>query len=666
MDRGFDFLYSNPNLTLFIGIPDSKTVGHFGYEDPSNPLTDGTGSWVRSKFNPTSFINYRGQKWNRGTYKPYGVEKFVQGGSELQSNIEDQHKIDIIDLIKWSNGYAGGNGVPMMRFNLKDFIYCKDHKKYANNRLIVLRRFAGPIGNQLFGPYGPTPIATVVSWIPPSDGGGDDKLPFTISFHEIWQDFNKSLFETLKETISALELPIGKITPNHPVFKTLQISLMNKLGITPLDVEGYFGNPNIVSSTMARPIATGGNDGLSSDIKFTVDAAYEYHYYGGVDPATIMLDIVANIIKMGTSDAVFQLTGAFGSGVASTVNRLMNGDITGLIQDIISAVIEAIKGLITTVISAIKDFAKAISTGDPGSIIGALVNGFGKLYFQGILAEKKPQIMAAIAGSTGSPVGAWHVMIGNPKKPIISCGNLVIQSVSIDMSNQLGFDDWPTTIYAKFTLTSARPLGASDIESIYNAGQQRIYYTGFLKQGTTVKGAFKKSDQNTEVSANGTIQNTEVDANDANAVAAAAAQDAAVNDLETKGVLSDMFEPNDERKDFLYSYLESKKPLSQRKGLSPAESKTANSYSDTGPLTSIEKEAKLKSGPVDAPFDPVKAQEEALADATLQRALFKESQGEKPNAEEQAAIDKYKKSSGQTIPGSNTPNINNLFGNNNS
>jgi hypothetical protein len=663
MDRGFEYLFfSDKSQNLHLGIEDSSVYGDFGYNyEKSNAQgkNRGNDSWVRSKFSPTSFINYRGQKWNRGTYKPYGVEKLNQNRNENESNIDDQHDTTVLSLIKWSNGYFGGNGIPMMRFNAADFAYCKDLDKYPNNRLVVLRRFAGPIGNQLFGPFGPTPISTIVTWFPPEDGGGGSKLPFAISFNEIWEPFSKDIFTVLKETIQSLKLPVGDITPNHPVFKTLQVSLMRKLGITPLDVEGYFGNPNVISSTMARPVANGAGDGLQSEINFTIESAYEFRYVNGVDPATIMLDIIGNICKMGTSDAVFQFTGAFGSGVMSVVNRLMNGDIMSLINDIIQAVITAITTLIKDVINSIKEFATAIAAG--GDVGTALLNGFmttfGKLYFQGVLAEKKPQIMAAVAGATGQPVGAWHVMVGNPKKPIISCGNLVIQGVTLELGNELGFDDWPTTIYATFTLKSARALGSSDIESIYNAGQQRIYYTGFIPKGAPLSKLVQTIPPQKDINGN--------KINDENT----AKQQKLLDSLKEQKSLSNMFEPNSETKDYLFTYSDNQRPLKQRIGTSAAESRNTdnpkkNSYGIDIESNSSAKEARtpaqlaglstsdfknLSQEEKDSFISAAKQEEINNEQILVQSAIIKISNGETPSPDEQAAYNKFKQSEGQQI-----------------
>lgn len=648
MDRGFEFLYfggAENKQTLHIGIADSQNYGNFGYNfnnSNSGGRANGNDSWVRSKFSPTNFINYRGQKWNRGTYKPYGVEKKIQNRNENESNIDDQHDTSILSLIKWSNGYFGGNGIPMMRFNAKDFAYCKDLNKYPNNRLVVLRRFAGPIGHQLFGPFGPTPISTIVTWFPPEDGGGGSRLPFQVNFNEVWQPFSDSLFDVLKDTIQSLKLPVGDITPNHPVFKTLQVKLMGRLGITPLDVEGYFGNPNVVSSTHARPVATGGEDGLASDITFTIESAYEFRYVNGVDPATVMLDIIGNICKMGTSDAVFQLTGGFGSGVMSVVNRLMNGDIMGLINDIIAAVISAITQLIQDVISAIKGFATAIAGGTGADFIKGLLTSFGQLYFQGVLAEKKPKIMAAVAGATGQPVGAWHVMVGNPKKPIISCGDMVIQSVVLELGNELGFDDWPTTIYATFTVKSARPMGASDIESIYNAGQQRIYYTGFIPKGASLSKLVQELPRKTGFNASGetiVIKPTDEEL---------LKQDK----LKNQKALSNMFEPLTDSKEYLFTYSENQRPVSQRKGISAAESNGSNINTYGVNIDKNSSAVEKKTGDILNTLTPKEL--EKLSPAEKDALLAQEKQQAIADKEEQVANVLFQMSNGTPESGLST------------
>jgi hypothetical protein len=59
--------------------------------------------------------------------------------------------------------------------------------------------------------------------------------------------------------------------------------------------------------------------------------------------------------------------------------------------------------------------------------------------------------------------------------PIAMIGNLICKSVEITFGDQLGPDDFPTEINAKFTLEHARPRERGEIESIFNRGDGRLY-----------------------------------------------------------------------------------------------------------------------------------------------------------------------------------------------
>jgi hypothetical protein len=237
------------------------------------------------------------------------------------------------------------------------------------------------------------------------------------------------------------KIQLPEIIPNHPIFKTLQARMMQALGITPLSTSDFFGNPNVISSTHARPTANDPSaDGLATDITFEVNAAYEYRYINGIDSATAMLDIMANIIRMGTSDSVFQINAGFATGVKSTFDMLQSGKITAAIKVMVSALIDVLKTAFNAVVNFIKGTAEAFSK-SMGEGISYVINTLGALWFEQIFAEKRAAIYAAVAASTGAPAGHWHVMVGNPKKPIISCGDLVIQGVTIEFDNQLTYDD---------------------------------------------------------------------------------------------------------------------------------------------------------------------------------------------------------------------------------
>jgi len=76
---------------------------------------------------------------------------------------------------------------------------------------------------------------------------------------------------------------------------------------------------------------------------------------------------------------------------------------------------------------------------------------------------------------TGAPTGEWHMVVGNPFNPIAMIGNLICKSVKISFGSKLGPDDFPTEIQATFTLEHARSREKAEIESMFNRGEGRLY-----------------------------------------------------------------------------------------------------------------------------------------------------------------------------------------------
>ena len=80
-----------------------------------------------------------------------------------------------------------------------------------------------------------------------------------------------------------------------------------------------------------------------------------------------------------------------------------------------------------------------------------------------------------MAAETGLPSGIWHITMGNPKSPIISCGDLILSSSELKLGRELGFNDFPNEFSVEYTLESARERGRDELERIFNAGKGRVY-----------------------------------------------------------------------------------------------------------------------------------------------------------------------------------------------
>jgi hypothetical protein len=77
----------------------------------------------------------------------------------------------------------------------------------------------------------------------------------------------------------------------------------------------------------------------------------------------------------------------------------------------------------------------------------------------------------------GRAVGEWHLTVGNPMNPIAVIGNLCLGQTSIEFSESLGLDDFPTEVKFTVNLTHGRPRAKQDIESMFNLGAGDMSFT---------------------------------------------------------------------------------------------------------------------------------------------------------------------------------------------
>lgn len=86
-----------------------------------------------------------------------------------------------------------------------------------------------------------------------------------------------------------------------------------------------------------------------------------------------------------------------------------------------------------------------------------------------------PSVEGMRAILLGTPVGNWHLTVGNPLNPIAVIGNLICQDVKFNFTEELGPDDFPTEIEFTVTLEHGMPRDLAAIESMFNRGAGRIY-----------------------------------------------------------------------------------------------------------------------------------------------------------------------------------------------
>lgn len=135
-------------------------------------------------------------------------------------------------------------------------------------------------------------------------------------------------------------------------------------------------------------------------------------------------------------------------------------------------IVEAGKNVFNSVVNggSIKDnaskFLKTLNdyTGFSSAGKAAMKNALGR-----------PSLYAFDSLLTGDPVGLWHLTIGNPKNPIMSIGNLILEDATITQGGPLGVDDFPTDLKVTIKLKHAKSRDLVDVAKMYTKGTSGIY-----------------------------------------------------------------------------------------------------------------------------------------------------------------------------------------------
>jgi len=428
---------------------------------------------------------------------------------------EDRHNDDVYNLTT-SNIIAKLKNIKPLELDYPDFAYLKDYGVYPNNRLIVARRFPVPVMDDLYsermgnenwtgasedGQAQPiVPMSTILGYkkedeefieFNVSERWEDADATFTKILNEIGNDFNMSesgfsggLGNMLEGGMNALPLPGASLL--------FQRKLLRKLGI--LEGENIsdipVGDPNLIKAAKVRSLI--GDDkagsGLEGKISVKFTTIYEQKFIKGVDPTLVWMDILANILTMGTSNSNFYLGKTNGDTkldqfVKDVIRKPMEK-----LKDFISFTVEVFKESIKKIIEAISGTLKANEETEEEQTdeekskeldskiddIKKSIQGAAGYVEDFISAKYRVRAFGVLAALSGAPSTPWHVTVGNPLRPIFCSGDMQCEQVDIKMGSVLAFNDLPSTIEVTVTLKSARDLGLQEIFSKFNSGGIRI------------------------------------------------------------------------------------------------------------------------------------------------------------------------------------------------
>ena len=451
---------------------------------------------------------------------------------ELKSFVDTRRFIEnptATNIIEWSQREATAGARTAKGptpYSASDFLYCSLYGKVPNNRLVTLRRYPIPVEDNLTISAVKTPlvpIAQAVTWY-----GQDIDNPLNSILNLSWglnwtsdsakvQDIQGNEI-TVDELIAALPFEV-----DEKVAQVLKTQIFS--GGKPVDIlklSGYdvnaqdyiknaysaegpywnrvLGPVNVIDSTYRRD--RGFVDNKTNPV--TLNFKYSLRSFNGLNPKMVFLDLITNFLSLTYNTAPFWGGGARyfqQTGVTLPALRMeqkfFEGDMLGAIQTGVEELSQLASARLNELISLAEDALAATGGdaenetalneyinprkenidaateraqrgGNAGPVEKALAPRLGRLL-------RKPLLYRSLLD--GRAVGEWHVTVGNPMNPIAMMGNLCLDKVTVNFSDTLGIDDFPTEVTFKVTLKHGRPRAKQDLESIFNLGNGAMSFT---------------------------------------------------------------------------------------------------------------------------------------------------------------------------------------------
>jgi hypothetical protein len=407
------------------------------------------------------------------------------------------------NLVNWS---SQGNGDPRLGTNAveyawEDFLWCKNYGIVPNNYMVTLRRFDRPVTDDLldYNKIGTPDISRMITWVDGESNTWESaglKFSSSIKWKEIeseiqTQNGDNSHTSQVNEG-AAVEGQLPKI---GGLFKSLSWLTQKK----PSSPPGAFAPNEYAGGPVADPYANANktfgpldvikkmmirDKGLEFEQTFTLKFEYELRSIDGINPKVAMIDLISNVFLMTANRGEFwggdirYFNGGGGGGNASKAvtpigdpKKLLAGDYTGYFKSFTDGIKERFskftggEGFTKEGIgNAIKGFAGNLLSNTIGGALDGTPGG----------GNVGAQALNSLL--TGEETGHWHVMVGNPARPIISVGNLILQKSEYSLHGPVGNDDFPSKLTVICTLVPARPRDRSDMIAMFHRGG-RTYTT---------------------------------------------------------------------------------------------------------------------------------------------------------------------------------------------
>ena len=442
----------------------------------------------------TGDVTYPGTKADDGITILESSDKFKQRTLH-NNNMYDTSVLNIIEQL--SNTKA--------QLRPADFAYLKNIGVYPNNRLMVARRFASPVSDNIMVKKGKndlSALAVLMTWVPENENFLD------ISFGEEWTESEadfKGVLTALGEDFGLGNLggiggAAGNAVPLPGFTEVFQRGFLEKLGLFDAGASNQIpaGNPNLIKQSKRRKTIgySEAGSGLATTINIKMVCEYELKFISGIDPTIVWMDLLSMILRFGTSSSE---TYGLSKKVAAKMTKWAN-DPKSLLVDIVKSIGDALKNITTDLTKKIKDVfdknkdkpeevvpedpPKKLNSLDKATIerdtqlaalktVTSLIEKITEKTLVATVQKYRVRVLGIVNSLSGLPSTPWHITIGNPLRPTFCSGDMLTTNVNLKLGPTLAFNDLPISITVEFTLANARPWGLQEIMSKFNSGYLR-------------------------------------------------------------------------------------------------------------------------------------------------------------------------------------------------
>ena len=417
--------------------------------------------------------------------------------------------------------YSDDNFDPhgLATYRMQDFIYLKYYNQIPNNYMITLRRYTRPCEDHMFGLDMPAEmvaemndyskhyfnLATAVTYMGEQTGNKlSDILKFDYGAN--WED-REGKTESLQSTDGGLAAQMKQRAGVSDDILSGRAGIGSVLGRPGQMIKSaamIMGKGKSVKGAMAKQLGYEGNTyiarygeelygdvnvinkvkirsrGLTFSNGFSLVFEYSLKSLKCVNPRVAMMDILSNFLVLTGNYGAFWGGATIFYGNRNIApqygdpDKLRKGDYGGYIKSLAGDVKEGFKNIThMDHINGIGDFFQALWNGIKSIGSGFIQGMVGNLLGGNIGVAGEGQAVPALL--SGNPSGFWHLTIGNPLDPIAMMGNMAVTKTTVQFSDALGYDDFPTEIKFTVDMEHCQPRDNAKIENMFNGTKGRFY-----------------------------------------------------------------------------------------------------------------------------------------------------------------------------------------------